>query len=174
MRLMFQDEARFGRVGHLRRCWAPSHCRPVSHSQIIREYIYAYSAVSPLDGKIDSLIVPRADSDIMRLFLKQVSKRFKDEHIVMVMDKAPWHTTGRLKVPENMSLVFLPPYSPQLNPVEHLWDEIREKFFGNRVFENIDAVENRLMDALISMNKNPECVRSLTGFRWIIDILLYI
>ena len=110
----------------------------------------------------------------MGLFLKQVSKRFKYEHIVMVMDKAPWHTTGRLKVPKNMSLVFLPPYSPQLNSVEHLWDEIREKFFGNRVFENIDAVENQLMDALISMNKNPECVRSLTGFRWIIDILLYI
>ena len=168
---MFQDEARFGRVSLPHRCWAPKPYRPICHSQIIREYIYAYSAISPVDGKIDSLIAPGADVDIMELFLQQVSERFCNEHIAMVMDKAPWHTAGKLKLPENMTLLFLPPYSPQLNPVEHLWKEIREKYFCNKVFKNIDAVENTLMEALMQMNNSPQIVHSLACFKWIKNIL---
>ena len=167
---MFQDEARFGRVGLPHRCWAPSPCRLLCHSQIIREYIYAYSAISPLDGKIDSLIAPRADGDIMELFLQQVAERFQDDHIVMVMDKAPWHTTGKLNIPENMTLVFLPPYSPQINPVEHLWKEIREKYFANKVFRDIDSVENTLIEALTYMNNSPNIVHSFSCFQWIKNI----
>ena len=173
-RLMFQDEGRFGRVGFPRRAWAPEGCRPECPGQIIREYIYAYSAISPLDGKIESLIVPRADSDLMGLFLEQVSERFPNDKILMVADKAAWHTTGKLVIPSNLKLAFLPPYSPQLNPVEHLWKEIREKWFANRVFKSLDAVEGQLFDALASMNMNPEYVRSFAGFDWIIDSLLYL
>jgi len=139
-RLMFQDEGRFGRLGFPRRAWAPASCRPNCSSQIIREYIYAYSAISPLDGKIESLIAPRADTDVMSIFLQQVSERFPEDFILMIMDKAAWHTSKKLSLPENIKTAFLPPYSPQLNPVEHLWKEIREKFFGNRVFKSIDAV----------------------------------
>ena len=84
------------------------------------------------------------------------------------MDKAPWHTTGKLMIPENMTIVFLPPYSPQLNPVEHLWKEIREKFFANRVFADIGAVEDQLFDALVYMNSHPEIVQSFAGFSWIV------
>ena len=86
----------------------------------------------------------------------------------MFMDKAPWHTTGKLMIPENMTIVFLPPYSPQLNPVEHLWKEIREKFFANRVFADIGAVEDQLFDALVYMNSHPEIVQSFAGFSWIV------
>lgn len=169
---MFQDEGRFGRLGFPRRSWAPAPCRPSCSSQIIREYIYAYSAISPLDGKIESLIAPRSDTDVMNIFLKQVSERFPEDFILMVMDKAAWHTTKELQVPENIKLAFLPPYSPQLNPVEHLWKEVREKWFGNCVFKSIDAVEDQLMHALIKMNHNPERVKGFAGFQWIIDSLL--
>jgi transposase len=141
--------------------------RPLCGAQIIREYIYAYSAISPSDGSIDSLIAPRADSDVMAIFLEQVSKRFADDFIIMVMDKAAWHTAGKLKIPSNMKLIFLPPHSPQLNPVEHLWKEIREKFFSNTVFDSIDAVEDQLMNALIFMNQNPGTVKSFSDFKWI-------
>lgn len=169
---MFQDEARFGRVSRPMRCWAPHGIRPECKSQIIREYIYAYSAVSPHDGKIDSLIAPYADKDIMSIFLHQVSARFEDDYIIMIMDKAAWHTTEKLKVPENMETLFLPPYSPQLNPVEHIWDELREKFFANKAFRDMDAVENTLMEGLMSMNKNPDIVKNITNFSWIKNILL--
>jgi len=91
-RLMFQDEGRFGRLGFPRRAWAPAPHRPLCSGQVIREYIYAYSAISTLDGKIESLIAPRADTDVMDIFLKQVSERFPDEFILMVMDEAAWHT----------------------------------------------------------------------------------
>lgn len=168
---MFQDEGRFGRISLPRSCWAPSGIRPLCGSQIIREYIYAYSAISPLDGVIDSLIAPRADVEVMEIFLKQIAERFSNEHIIMFMDKASWHTAGKLNVPDNMKLMFIPPYSPQLNPVEHLWDEIREKYFTNVVFDSIDAVEDRLMEALIFMNNHPETVKSFSGFKWIITSL---
>ena len=167
-RVMFQDEGRFGRVGLPRRCWAPPGARPGCPSQIIREYIYAYSAISPKDGVIESLIAGYADSSIMSLFLDQVAERFADEYIVMFMDKAAWHTTEKLRIPDNMALLFLPPYSPQLNPVEHLWKEIREKFFANLIFDRISAVEDQLFEALSFMNSHQETVRSFVGFNWIV------
>jgi len=168
VRVLFQDEGRFGRVSLPHRCWAPPGVRPQCPSQIIREYIYAYSAISPLDGIVDSLIAPYADKTVMGIFLNQVAERFKDEFIIMFMDKAAWHTTEKLQIPENMAILFLPPYSPQLNPVEHLWKEIREKFFSNRVFADINAVEDQLFNALAYMNQHPEFVQSFAGFSWII------
>ena len=72
----------------------------------------------------------------------------------------------------NIEILFLPPYSPQLNPVEHLWDEIREKFFANKAFKDIDAVEDNLMEGLIFMNKNSDIVKNLSNFSWINNILL--
>ncbi len=165
---MFQDEGRFGRISLPRRCWAPSGLRPLCGTQIIREYIYVYSAISPFDGVIDSLIAPYANTEIMAIFLQQVAERFDDDYIIMFMDKASWHTAGKLKIPDNMKLLFLPPYSPQLNPVEHLWKEVREKYFSNVVFDSIDSVENRLMEALIFMNQSPEIVKSFSAFNWII------
>jgi len=164
---MFQDEGRFGRVSLPRSSWAPKGIRPVCHTQIIREYIYAYSAISPLDGMIESLIAPFATAETMSIFLQQVAERFPNEHIIMVMDKAAWHTSGKLSLPENISLCFLPPYSPQLNPVEHLWKEIRQNYFSNRIFRDMDAVENQLFKALVYMNEHSAYVKSFSLFQWI-------
>ena len=79
--------------------------------------------------------------------------------------------TWELQIPENMAILFLPPYSLQLNPVEHLWKEIREIFFSNRVFADISAVENQLFEALSYMNQHPELVKSFAGFSWIVTNL---
>lgn len=165
---MFQDEARFGRVSLPRSSWAPKGMRPVCRTQIIREYTYAYSAISPLDGVIDSLIAPFATTEVMEIFLRQVANRFPEEHIVMIMDKASWHTTGKLSLPENISLCFLPPYSPQLNPVEHLWKETRQNYFANCVFRDMNAVEDQLFAALSYMNEHHDYVKSFSAFDWIV------
>lgn len=165
---MFEDEGRFGRISDPRRCWAPKGIRPDAPSQFVREYTYAFAAVSPLDGVLDSLILPHVNAEAMSLFLAEVASRHPDEHILMFMDRAGWHRAKDLIVPRNMRLDWLPPYSPQCNPVEHLWDEIREKHFCNRVFNSLDAVETTLCSALASLEASPQVVASLTGFDWIV------
>lgn len=165
---MFEDEGRFGRISDPRRCWAPKGIRPDAPSQFVREYTYAFAAVSPLDGVLDSLILPHVNAEAMSLFLAEVASRHPDEHILMFMDRAGWHRSKDLIVPRNMRLDWLPPYSPQCNPVEHLWDEIREKHFCNRVFNSLDAVEITLCSALASLEASPQVVAGLTGFDWIV------
>jgi transposase len=150
-RLMFQDEARFGRINDPRRCWAPKGVRPEVGMQIVREYTYAFGAVSPQDGTLDSLVLPVVNAEAMSIFLEEVARRHPEEFILMFLDGAGWHRANDLAVPENMRLEALPPYSPQLNPVEHIWDEIREKWFTNEVFNSLDAVEDRLVEALVAL-----------------------
>jgi transposase len=171
LRLMFQDEGRFGRISTPRRCWAPRGIRPNVPSQIVRD-TYGYVAVSPHDGTMDSLILPQVTEEAMSIFLREVSDRHPDEFILMVMDGAGWHKANALKVPDNMALFFLPPYSPQLNPVEHIWESIRENGFRNEVFNSIDGVENQLMQCLAALEMDPSTVASMTGFPWIISINL--
>lgn len=127
VRLMFQDEARFGRINSPGNCWAPPGVQPSVPCQMVREYTYACAAVSPSDGVLYSLVLPVVNAHAMSLFLAEVSERHPDDFILMGMDKAGWHKANDLKIPENMRVIFLPPYSPELNPVEHLWEEIREK-----------------------------------------------
>jgi hypothetical protein len=169
---MFQDEGRFGLLGTPRRCWAPRKCRPVVGAQLERKYLYAFAAVSPHDGQMDSLVLPWVNAQTMSLFLGEVAQRHAEEFIVMVMDQAGWHLAGELAVPPNMRLVFLPPYSPELNPAEHLWKALREDCFANTVFADLDAVEHTLTAGLASLEANPYRTRQMTGFDWIIAICL--
>src|SRR5208337_1838505 len=173
LRLMLQDEGRFGRISTPQRCWAPRGIRPYVPSQIVREYTYAYVPVSPHDGTMDSLILPQVSEQAMSIFLREVSNRHPDEFILMVMDGAGWHKAKALTVPANMALIFLPPYSPQLNPVEHLWDHIREDGFRNKAFNSIEAVEDQLMQSLEALEKDPSLVASMTGFPWIVSMNLH-
>ena len=166
---MFEDEARFGRISDPRCCWAPQGIRPAVPCQLVREYTYAYAAVSPLDGVLDSLILPDVDADSMSLFLSVVSERHPDETVLIFMDQAGWHTAKALIIPSNIRLLSLPPYSPELNPAEHLWEEIREKWFPNLVFKSITTLEDTLMEALVALECDPDSVAGLTGFDWIIS-----
>jgi hypothetical protein len=98
---MFQDEARFGRVNITRKCWAPRGMRPIVGSQIICEYTYVYEAVNPVDGAMDSLILPEVNTSLFELFLREVSSRHPSEYIIMFMDGASWHETMKLELPDN-------------------------------------------------------------------------
>lgn len=167
---MFQDEGRFGLLGTPRRCWAPANIRPVVGARLQRKYLYAFAAVSPHDGTLDSLILPWVNAETMSLFLAEVAARHADEFIVMVMDQAGWHIAGELQVPENMRVVFLPPYSPELNPTEHLWEALREDWFANTVFADLDVVEDTLHEGLAALESNPQRVQAMTGFKWITSI----
>ena len=167
---MFQDEARFGRINKPKRCWVPKGLRPTVPCQIIREYTYSYAAVSPQDGNMVSLVLPYANTVCMTIFLEEVSKRFPDDYIVMVMDCAAWHRAKTLKIPKNIEIFPLLPYSPELNPVENIWDEIREKGFLNEVFNSMSGVEKRLCDTLRDLEVDCKRVKSITGWDWILSM----
>ena len=169
---MFEDEARFGRISDPRRCWAPVGVRPEVSVQVVREYEYAFAAVSPHDGALDALVLPWANTEAMGVFLAEVSQRHPHEFILMVLDGAGWHRAKRLQIPVNMKLIPLPAWSPQLNPVEHVWDEVREKWFANRVFDSMATLEDQLVIALTTLEADARRVASLTGFDWIQSIPL--
>jgi hypothetical protein len=87
---MFEDEARFGRISDPRRCWAPPGVRPEVSTQLIREYEYAFAAVNPQDGILDTLVLPTVNTEAMSIFLAEVSRRHAEEFLVMVLDGAGW------------------------------------------------------------------------------------
>jgi len=169
---MFQDEARFGRMVRIRRCWSPVPSRPTVDNGYERQFTYVYGAVSPMQGELDWMISPKMNTEQMNLFLLQVSAAHPEEFIVMIVDGASSHRSQDLRVPGNIRLHRLPGYSPQLNPQEHVWDELREKEFPNRVFESMAAVVGQLEEGLPRMAANTQGLRSLTAWPWIISLIL--
>src|SRR6266567_1925755 len=161
---MAEDEGCFGRVSIPRRAWAPPGVRPQVPRQVVREYTYVYAAVAPAEGKMTSLILPSADTQMMSLFLEHVSKTFAKYFIVMQVDQAGWHESKDLKIPENMRLIPQPAYSPELNPVEHVWEELREKHLSNLALASLDEVIDKVCDGLNQLEADPEHLRSMTYF----------
>lgn len=120
-------EARFGRMCEPRRCRAPPGMRPHAPQKIIRQALYVFAAIAPQRGKMVTLLLPSAATAMMNLFLQEVSQACADAFIIMHVDQASWHCSSELPLPENIRLIFPPPYRPEVKPVEHLWDEVREK-----------------------------------------------
>jgi transposase len=164
---MAQDEARFGRISGTKKSWAPYSIRPLVPKQIVRKYTYAYSAVCPKLGEMTSLILPYGNTQMMNKFLKHVSEEFKKYNIIMLLDQAGWHRSNCLKIPRNIKLIKQPSHSPELNPVEHIWDEIREKHFHNKAFRSLDEVEDTLCVGLKNLWNNHDYVKSLTNFPYL-------
>ena len=142
------DEGRFGRLAQVRRTWCGPGVRPEGKQQSVREYLYSFVAVVPALGMMTALVLPFSNTEMMNLFLKQVAHEFGDYFVVMQVDGAAYHTTAELMIPENIRLIVQPPRSPELNAVEHVWEEIREKHFYNRVFNSLDAVSDTLCKGL--------------------------
>jgi transposase len=153
------------------RCWAPAGIRPIAPQQIIREYTYVYGMIIPEEGIFDGLILPDMSAETMTIFLEEISERHPDRYILMVIDGAPCHSAGVLKIPDNIKILTLPPYSPQLNPTENLWDEMREKWFCNCVFKDMNAVEDRLVEAILDFESDPKRMKSITAWDWIMQNL---
>jgi len=172
LRLMFEDEARFGRMSDPIRCWAPLGIRPQVPTHRVRQYTHVFGRVCPHDGELISLILPHADTSAMSFYLAEVSRRHPDEHILMFLDRAGWHQAKALVVPDNLTLDWLPAYSPQGNPEELVWREVRRQLFGNHDYASMDAVENALEHRLHQLESSPAQIQSLTGFDWIVNIRL--
>ena len=172
VRLMFQDEARFGRMARIRRCWAPAPLRPVVFNGYERQFTYVYGSVSPLQGDLDWSLTQKMNTAQMTAFLSQVSQAHPQEFIVMVVDGASSHKARDLIVPENVRLIRLPGYSPELNPQEHIWDEVREKAFPNLVLDQMALVVERLRGGLSGLAADADRIRRIAAWPWIVSLNL--
>ena len=111
--------------------------------------------------------MPTSNTACFQAFLNVLAQKFARQDILLVLDGAPNHRCGDLALPDNISLLFLPPYSPELNPKENLWDEIREKIFKNYALKSINAVRAKLKQAILYIERNPKTVKSITSFPYI-------
>ena len=170
IKIFFQDEARFGRINKITSCWAPQEIRPIVAQHQIRQYVYVYSVVCPHTGENHSLILPYVNASVTDLFFESVSREFSDYRCIILTDNAPWHTSALFTKYANIRFLPIPPYSPELNGAEHLWDHIRENYFNNRNFKTLDDVEEALMDALEQVRQEIKTIQSLVGFGWITGV----
>ena len=164
---MFADEARFGRMNRPRPCWAPPGVRPQVACQLVREYTYLYGAVCPKDGACVFLVMPAPDTECFQIFLKTVAKKYPKDMILLVVDGAGNHHGDEHEIPTNIILQPLPPYSPELNPQENIWDEIREKIFKNFALKSMGEVNDKLDEAALYIKCNRARVKSITSFPYI-------
>lgn len=165
VRLMFQDEAGFGRINKPKYCWCYPGFRPSVPCHQIREYRYAYGAAEALTGESFFLVLPYTNTECMNLFLRELSKQFEKDRLILVCDGARWHTAKNLEIPENIRLIFLPPATPEMNPIEQIWKEIRKTGFKNEVFANLNAVIDRLCETIRSLT--PKTIHSIMNRKWI-------
>ncbi len=167
------DEARVGQKGRLRHRWWLRGRRPPGRRDKRFERAYRFAAVEPATGADAALVLPAATTAAMNLFLAEFGRGLPpDAHAVRVLDRAGWHGAKALAVPPDVTLVPLPPYSPELNPAEHLWEALREQCFANHVFRDLRAVERALTAGLQALEADPHRTQSMTGFKWITSIRL--
>ena len=163
---MFQDEAGFGRINKPKYCWCEKGTRPSVPCHHIREHRYVYGAVEPLTGDSCFLVMPCCNSGCMNLFLEELSRQYADDVVLLCCDGAAWQKSGSLRIPENVHLFHIPPYTPEMNPIEQIWKEIRKTGFRNDVFATLEKVVDRLCDTISSLT--ADTIKSITGRDWII------
>ena len=160
LRTFFFDEARFGQMGTLTRVWARRGSRPTAVRQTKYEWCYLYAAVEPATGQSTALLAPEVNVGAMELFLGMLSADLgAKDHALLVMDRAGRHTSVKLAIPDNVTVLLLPPYSPELNPVERLWLYLREHHLANRTYAGYDELLDAGCDAWQRLT--PELLRSV-------------
>jgi transposase len=148
LRVYFQDESRFGQQGTTTNVWARRGSRPTAVRQTEYQYLWVLGAVCPETGHAEGLLSPQLNTPIVNLFLEQFSQTLgPDEHAAMIWDGAGFHVSRQLKVPANVTLIQLPPCSPELNPVENLWHYLKSHFWSNRAYADYAELEQAALDA---------------------------
>lgn len=168
IRLMFQDEAGFGRINKPKYCWCKKNIRPSTPCHHIREYRYVYGAVEPVTGESFFLILPYCNTICINVFLEELSKKYIDDIIILVCDGAAWHKSKDLCTPKNIQLIFIPPYTPEMNPIEQIWKELRKIGFCNEFFNSLEKVVDRLCETICNLSKDT--IKSITGRDWILEM----
>ena len=165
--IWFQDEARIGQQNTMTRCWAKTGTRPrvVRQQQFLSAYLFGASC--PATGQSVAIVMPVSNAASMTAHLRCISEQLDaGRHAVIVLDRAAWHTTKRLPGCHNISLMYLPPASPELNPMEQVWQQLRQDSLSNRCFDDYDDIVSSICDAWNRFTADPERVKSLCHRKW--------
>lgn len=165
--LWFQDEARVGQKNGQVYQWAPKGTRPRQAADQRYENAYIFGAVCPAHNKGAALVMPHANAEAMQKHLEEISRSIAAKaHGVVIMDGAGWHKSRDLDIPENLSILFLPPYSPELNPTENIWQYLRQTYLSNRVFKTWDAIVDACCDAWNRLTAETGRIKSIATRNW--------
>ncbi len=162
---MFEDEAGFGRINKPRYCWCRKGTRPTVPCHHIREYRYAYGAIEPLCGDSFFLVLPYSNTQCMNIFLRGLAEKYPDDLILLVCDGAAWHRSRTMVIPKNVEIAYLPPATPEMNPIEQVWSWIRQHGFRNEGFPTLAHVIDKLCDTIRSLSHST--IKSISARQWI-------
>jgi hypothetical protein len=165
--IWFGDEARVGQQGTLTRIWARRGTRPRAPRDRRFQSAYVFGAVCPERKTGAAVVMPAVGIDAMNEHLAAISHCVSAGAIaVLVLDQAGWHTSPRLTLPDNIVLLPLPPYAPELNPVENIWEYMRQNWFGHQVWRSYKAIVDACCNAWNKLMAMPEQIASLTQRSW--------
>jgi transposase len=168
VQLWAEDEARLGLKPVIGRVWAPVGKRPVARFKRGYKWTYLYGFVQPESGEVYWLILPTVNVELFSIALKEFAREVgagKDKRVLLVVDRAGWHTGGEVEVPEGIHLEFLPSGSPELQPAERLWTLTNEAV-ANGIFEEIEEIEEALMERCEQLLDQTETIKALTNYHW--------
>ena len=165
--IWFQDEARLGQKNGQVRLWARKGTRPRQPADQRYHNAYLFGAICPAEGKGAALMMPKANVEAMQAHLDEISLTVApDAHAALLMDRAGWHTTGKLKVPKNITIILLPSRAPELNPMENVWQYMRQNWLSNRVFETYTDILDAGSAAWNRLAAQPETITSIGTRQW--------
>jgi transposase len=165
--IWWQDETRIGQQGSLTRLWTITGTRPrvVRQQQFLNAYLFG--AVCPAHNKAAAIASPYANTTAMNEHLLEISSQVAmGKHAVVIMDNAGWHTAKKVLVPGNLTLMPLPPYSPELNPEEKPWNWLKQHHLANRVFKSVDEIITAACDAWNDFVAQPGLIKSMCSVEW--------
>jgi len=149
------------------RQWARRGTRPRQPADQRYRSAYLFGAICPARGVGAGLALPFADTGAMQFHIDEISRHVaRGAHAVLLMDRAGWHTTAKLDIPKNMTLIFLPSRAPELNPVENIWHYMRQNWLSNRVFADYDAIIDAACDAWRKLLDQPQTITSIGMRDW--------
>jgi hypothetical protein len=158
---------RVGQKTHRTRVWARTGTRPRQVADLRTGCAYLYGAICPERGVGAAMVMQRADTWGMQLHLDEISGNIAPgAHAMLVLDQAGWHTTGKLKTPSNITLLPLPPRSPELNPAENVWQHLRQRWLSNRIFKDYDDILDAVCDAWNRLIADPARITSIGTRSW--------
>ena len=168
LEIWFQDEARVGQQGTLTRIWAKRGTRPRAPRDTRYKWSYIFGAACPARGATAGLILPNVDAEAMGLHLSEIANSVAPgAHALLIIDGAGWHGAKRLKVPDNITLLKLPPYAPELNPMENVWAYLRSNKLAITVFDSYEDILDKCADAWNFIANDPDRITSITQRDWI-------
>ena len=160
--IWFQDEARIGQTNGLVRQWARRGTRPRQPADQRSESAYLFGAICPARGTGAALALPYADTHAMQLHLDEIARTVRrGAHAVLLLDRAGWHTTAALAVPNTITMILLPSRAPELNPVENVWQYLRQNWLSPRVFDTYEDVVDAACDAWRRLIAQPDTITSI-------------